>query len=100
MNSYFVYILYSQKTDRYYIGQTEDLYRPLAEHNSHFFQDSFTRISSDWEMKKSLLCQSKWQAIKIESHIKKNRTRKYVEDFIRYPAIGEKLLEKYSNENK
>ncbi|RIW15672.1 GIY-YIG nuclease family protein [Algoriphagus lacus] len=100
MNSHFVYILYSQQTDRYYIGQTEDLDRRLTEHNSHLYQDSFTKIASDWQMKKSLPCQSKWQAIKIESHIKKNRSRKYVEDFIRYPEIGEKLCKKYADENQ
>jgi len=97
MPTHFVYILYSAQTDKYYIGQTEDLERRLIEHNSHLFQDSYTKISSDWKMKISLACSLKKQAIQIEAHIKKNKSRKYVEDFIRFPEIGQKLLKKYSD---
>lgn len=32
--SYFVYILYSEKCDRYYVGQTEYLERRVEEHNT------------------------------------------------------------------
>ncbi|MDG1278697.1 MAG: GIY-YIG nuclease family protein [Algoriphagus sp.] len=97
---HFVYILYSEQTDKYYIGQTEDLDRRLMEHNSHSYQDSYTKIASDWKMKINLKCSSKRQAIKIENHIKKNRSRKYVEDFIRFPEIGQNLLVKYLEENQ
>lgn len=31
---YVVYILYSQKTDRYYVGQTQNLGKRLERHNS------------------------------------------------------------------
>ena len=91
----FVYILYSAQRDRYYIGQTEDLERRLREHNSHLYQDSYTKIASDWEIKINLIGSSKGQAIKIETHLKKNKSRKYIEDFIRFPEIGQKLLLKY-----
>jgi len=100
MPAHFVYILFSEQTDKYYIGQTEDIGNRLLEHNSHSYKDSFTKIGSDWKLKTSLICDSKRQAIKIETHIKKNKSRKYVEDFIRFPSIGEKLLEKYSDLNQ
>jgi len=100
MPTHFVYILYSEQTDKYYIGQTEDIQNRLLEHNSHSYKDSFTKIGSDWKLKSSLTCNSKRQAIKIETHIKKNKSRKYVEDFIRFPSIGEKLLEKYLDQNQ
>ena len=95
MSKFVVYILYSKQTDRFYIGQTEDIERRLIEHNSHFYLDSFTKIASDWELKTTLACGSKSQSLKIEAHIKKNRSRKYIQDFIQYPSIGLKLLEKY-----
>ena len=31
---YFVYILYSEKTDRYYVGQTQNLDERLVRHNT------------------------------------------------------------------
>lgn len=100
MTSHFVYIIYSKQADHYYIGQSEDLNRRLIEHNSHLYQESFTKVASDWELVMSLRCASKRQAIKIETHIKKNKSRKYVEDCIRYPEICQKLLVKYSDENQ
>ena len=33
---------------------------------------------------------------KIEAHIKKMKSRKYIENLIRYPEIIQKLIEKYS----
>ncbi|MBN7810853.1 GIY-YIG nuclease family protein [Algoriphagus sp. H41] len=97
MGSFFVYIIYSKSTDRYYIGQTEDLGERLSMHNSHFFTHSFTKIASDWELKYALTCRSRSQALRIESHIKKNKSRKYIEDVIRHESIGLRLLEKYQN---
>jgi putative endonuclease len=95
MLTHFVYILYSEKADKYYIGQTYDIHRRLIEHNTHTYFDSFTRIASDWKVKMSLSCSSLRQALKIESHIKKNYSRKYIEDLIRFPEIAQKLLDKY-----
>ncbi len=100
MTTHYVYILYSEQTDKYYIGQTEDLDRRLIEHNTHAYKDSFTKIAFDWKLKMKLTCQSKRQAIKIETHIKKNRSRKYVEDFIRFPEIGQRLLDKFSDQDQ
>jgi putative endonuclease len=34
-----VYIIYSKKLNRYYIGTTDDFERRYAEHNSHHFSD-------------------------------------------------------------
>ena len=35
---YFVYILFSEKLDRYYVGTTGDVERRLFEHNSGFYE--------------------------------------------------------------
>ncbi|WP_373398424.1 GIY-YIG nuclease family protein [Algoriphagus halophilus] len=36
---FFVYILYSDSKDRYYIGQTENLEERLFQHNSGYFKN-------------------------------------------------------------
>ncbi|MBK7606782.1 MAG: GIY-YIG nuclease family protein [Saprospiraceae bacterium] len=39
---HWVYILYSQKADKHYIGETEDLSTRLYQHNTHYFNTSYT----------------------------------------------------------
>ena len=46
--NYFVYILFSHKLNRYYIGQTIDLEERLKQHNSGFYDDASTKGSNDW----------------------------------------------------
>ena len=90
-----VYIIYSERIDKYYIGQTTDLCQRLSWHNSHEFKGSFTIQASDWRLFFKLECSSSEQALKIEQHIKRNRNRKYYLNLSRYPDVSEKLLEKY-----
>ncbi|MBX2916756.1 MAG: GIY-YIG nuclease family protein [Cyclobacteriaceae bacterium] len=42
-----VYILYSIKVDRYYVGQTEDLAVRLNQHNNKELPYSYSKISDD-----------------------------------------------------
>ncbi|PIP18457.1 MAG: endonuclease, partial [Parcubacteria group bacterium CG23_combo_of_CG06-09_8_20_14_all_35_6] len=46
---YIVYILYSRLTDRYYIGQTNDIQRRLSEHNDPT-KNSFTKHYQPWRL--------------------------------------------------
>lgn len=45
---YYVYILYSEKFDKYYIGHTDDLERRLTEHNETS-ENSFTSKYRPWK---------------------------------------------------
>jgi putative endonuclease len=47
---YFIYILFSQKTNRYYIGSTEDLARRLKHHNAGS-TPSTKAGAPDWEIR-------------------------------------------------
>ena len=69
---HFVYIIYSQKVDQYYIGETEDIENRLLKHNTGFFKNSFTAKTNDWKLFFSISCYNRTQAQKIEKHIKKN----------------------------
>jgi putative endonuclease len=97
---FFVYILYSQSKGRFYIGQTQNLEERLSQHNSGFFKNSHTHLTNDWKVFHSISCQTRKQAVNIESHIKRARKRKYLEDLQKYPEISKKLIEKYSNLNQ
>ncbi len=46
---YTVYVLYSDRIDRYYIGYTNDLERRLSEHNRR--KGKFTDRGIPWELK-------------------------------------------------
>ena len=95
MENYWVYILYSKSLDRFYIGYTSDLVSRLAQHINHVFKGSFTDKANDWEVFFSVECKNERQAIAVEKHIKKNKSRKYLKNMKVYPEISSKLLEKY-----
>ena len=70
-----VYILYSKILNKFYIGQTHDLNERIFMHIEKQFEDSFTAKANDWELFHSITCKSRTQAMKIESHIKKMKSR-------------------------
>jgi len=93
---YFVYILFSEKLNRYYIGQTVNIEERLMQHNSGFYENASTKVSNDWKLFWKLKCNSRTQAIQIESHIKRMRNKVYYQNLAEFPEISEKLLLKYN----
>jgi putative endonuclease len=74
---YYVYIIYSERSDRYYVGYAADVIARLARHNSG-------RVSSTQNFIPYRLCGSKefeheLDAIREERRIKKQKNRKYIE---------------------
>jgi putative endonuclease len=92
----FVYIIYSRVADKFYIGQTSDIAKRLADHNVGIYNDAFTKRASDWKLFFSIKCDSIKQAILIEKHIKRMKSRKYIENLLQFPEIAEKLKRTYS----
>jgi putative endonuclease len=74
---YYVYILYSEKLDRYYIGHTEDLVKRLADHHSGL--SSYTSKAIDWHLVYSEEYADRALARNREASIKKKKSRKYIE---------------------
>jgi len=91
-----VYIIYSKVLNKYYIGETENVVERLFQHNSKFFSNSFTGITSDWELFFVIRVPNRTIARKIEFHIKKMKSRKYIENLKNHPSISERLLRIYS----
>jgi len=74
---FILYIIYSQKLDRFYTGYTTDLDKRLQEHNSGM--SSFTAKASDWIIRYQQAFELREQAQKREREIKRKKSRRYIE---------------------
>ena len=74
------YIIYSKTLDRYYIGATHSLLNDRIEkHNDHSYGDHrFTAKASDWTLILDIECDTYSQAIQIEKHVKKMKSKIYI----------------------
>lgn len=75
--SYVVYIIFSAKLNKYYIGHTENIEKRINDHNSGI--SAFTSKASDWEIKYTEPFSSREDALHREKTIKKKKSRKYLE---------------------
>ena len=74
---FYVYILYSETLDRYYVGQSNNLDERLMSHLSGISR--YTSIAKDWKMVYHEQFSSRTDALKRENEIKKKKSRKYIE---------------------
>ena len=74
---YFVYIIYSLKLDKFYVGYTENISVRLNQHNEGI--SSFTSKARDWDLKYTEAFSSREEAHKREMEIKRKKSRKYIE---------------------
>ena len=82
---FYIYVLYSKTADKYYIGQTDDVQRRLLEHNT-VIKNSFTSRYRPWILKASFeVSESRGEARRIESYLKKRRSRRTIERLIVHP---------------
>ncbi len=93
---FIVYIIYSVSTDKYYVGQTVDLDERLILHNTGEFSHSYTKPGIPWQLY-HIECNSKKQAVSIETHIKRMKSIKYYQSLKIYPELTVKLLIKYAD---
>jgi len=77
----FLYILFSNKIDKYYVGSTNDLERRLYEHN--IGHSVFTKTGVPWSLVFSKPFDSLENARKEELRIKKCISRKYIENYVK-----------------
>lgn len=90
-----VYILFSKQLHKHYIGSCKDFDSRMQEHINKVFEDSFTRKADDWQEVFCLYDLEYEQARKIEGHIKRMKSSKYIQSLIKYSEIGEKLKKLY-----
>ena len=74
---FYIYIIYSEKVNKYYVGQTENIEERMISHNSSI--SKYTSISDDWNLVYTESFDTINEAIQRENEIKKKKSRKYIE---------------------
>jgi putative endonuclease len=76
---FYIYILYSPSSDKYYLGFSNDPNRRLVEHNTNPF-NTYTSKHRPWILKTYFKCsKSEQYARNVERFIKKQKSRKLLE---------------------
>ena len=75
---YVVYILYSEKRKRYYVGQTHNIKERFKRHNNGFVPS--TKSGLPWELIKTIDVLNRSEALKLEKKIKKRGIKRFLED--------------------
>ena len=81
---YFVYIIYSKLINRYYIGCSNDPRRRLKYHNlaKSGSKSAFTKRAKDWKLVWKKGFSSRKEALDYEREVKKQKSRKFIENLI------------------
>src|SRR5688572_10414925 len=76
---YYIYIIYSVTANKFYVGYSDNPARRLIEHNTTPF-NTYTSKYRPWIMKAIFLCgNDEGQAIRLERFIKKQKSRRLLE---------------------
>ena len=75
------YILYSEKLDKFYVGACTDMERRLYEHN--IGHSKFTSPGVPWVLCYQEDFETLAEAKKREAYIKKQKSRKYIQQLIK-----------------
>ena len=78
MSSFVVYILFSDKLGKYYVGQTQDFENRLLHHNTG--RTKFTSKGIPWKFVYKLLVDERIEAIRLESKIKRRGIKRFLCD--------------------
>ncbi|MBU3927300.1 MAG: sugar nucleotide-binding protein, partial [Bacteroidetes bacterium] len=78
-------------------GNEASLYTEESEAKpvNYYGKTKFTANAKDWTLFLSIDCHSIEQAQRIEHHIKRMKSKKYIQNLLTYPEISIKLLLKY-----
>ena len=77
---YKVYVLYSSKFNKIYIGQTDDLERRLFEHNNKLLS-TYTKKYTPWKIIYIEEFSSRTEALKREKQLKSQKGREFIWNF-------------------
>jgi len=75
---YFIYILQSVSTGRFYVGQTYDLDKRFAQHNSELA--GHTLKEQPWKIVWHITVETRREAMAIERKIKSRGAQRYLQD--------------------
>ena len=91
-NQFSIYILYTKDYNKYYVGYSADPWRRLEEHNTKPF-NTYTSKYRPWEIKAIFGCgKDEREAIRLERLIKKQKSRKLIEQRSDPSFVPDKVL--------
>ena len=73
-----LYIIFSSAIDKYYVGETSNFQDRLNQHNSSFYEKSYTSIANDWKPVLLIEFDNISQARKAEAFTKKMNSREFI----------------------
>lgn len=86
---FMVYLLFSDKLNRYYTGSTACFETRIAFHKISP-SNKFTGKARDWKLLLKIPCQNNEQALLVEKHIKSMKSKVYIQNLLKYPEMVEK----------
>jgi putative endonuclease len=93
---FYIYILYSKRADKYYVGLTTNPLKRLEEHNNPFVNSKYTAKYIPWEMMMFFRCaDTRGEGLLIERFIKNQKSRIFLQKLIaekENPQYFEKLI--------
>ena len=90
---FYIYIIYSESADKYYIGHTNEPNRRLEEHNN-VIKNSYTFRYRPWMLKACFeVSESRGETRKVENYLKKMKSRKLIEKIIQDLKVFDKIVE-------
>lgn len=78
---YKVYVLYSEKFNKIYIGQTDNLERRLFEHNNGLLS-SYTKSYKPWNILYTEEYSTRSEALKREKQLKSQKGREFIWELV------------------
>ena len=92
---HFVYILYSPTLNRYYVGETNNIERRFSQHQRGCIKNSYTKRASDWTLYLSITCSTLTHAKKLETYIKRMKSRSFIERLKAEENLVQECIEKF-----
>ncbi len=93
MDKFFLYIIYSESADIFYIGSSQDPWQRLVKHNTSSF-NTFTAKFRPWKLKAVFLAgKTRSEAEKMERFLKNQKSRKLIEKLIQTDFVPNGKLE-------
>jgi putative endonuclease len=80
--NYYVYILKSKKTGKYYIGQTQDIEKRIIYHNSGYNKSTKPGRPLELVYKKEFNTRSEF--VKYESKLKRMKSHSFIENLLQH----------------
>jgi putative endonuclease len=80
--SFWVYIIQSEASGRFYCGQTSDVERRIRQHNdpAYHFSKTTKRFEGPWRLVWFEECITRGEAMKLEERVKKRGVKRFFQD--------------------